>query len=355
MTIRARFHVRRGDFLLDVDLQFAGRGVTGLFGPSGSGKTTILRAVAGLERFPGGLLGFGDATWQNANQFVPPHHRRVGYVFQEASLFTHLSIRRNLEYGFRRTSPSERKIALEQAVELLGIGRLVDRKPETLSGGERQRVAIARALASSPRLLLLDEPLAALDLAARREILPYLESLHDELKIPVIYVSHSIEEVARLADSLVILEDGRVVSSGETNHLLTRLDLRHTYADEAASVITTQVSRIDETYHLSLVDFEGHTLAVTGALLRPGYPVRLRIAARDVSLTLRRQSGTSILNIFPAVVDELRAEGDAQVLVRLLIGNSAILSRITRKSSAELDLIPGKQVYAQVKSVALLD
>ncbi|HIP53448.1 MAG TPA: molybdenum ABC transporter ATP-binding protein, partial [Chromatiales bacterium] len=210
MSIDIRFCIARGDFVLDVDTVFPGKGVTAIFGPSGCGKTTLLRAIAGLERDPNGYCQVGEHLWQKKAMFLPAHRRSLGYVFQEASLFPHLSVRRNLEYGFKRVPKNQRRVTLEEATALLGLGNLLARRPLGLSGGERQRVAIGRALLTSPRLLLMDEPLAALDQASKREILPYLERLHDELAMPLLYVSHAADEVARLADHLVLLDNGCV-------------------------------------------------------------------------------------------------------------------------------------------------
>ena len=354
MSIEARFRIRRGAFTLDVDLCLPVQGVSALFGPSGCGKTTLLRAIAGLDRHPGGFLKLGDTTWQAADRFVPPHRRALGYVFQEASLFAHLSARGNLEYGVRRVPRAERRVAVEQAVELLGIAPLLERRPDQLSGGERQRVAIARALAVSPRLLLMDEPLAALDVARKQEILPYIESLHRALDIPVLYVSHSPDEVARLADQLVLLDAGRVRATGAIADMLTRLDLPLVHGGDAEALIEASVAGHDDSYHLTYLDFPGGRFTVPRKPLAVGSPVRLRVAARDVSLTLERQTGTSILNIFPATVDALGAEGEAQVTVRLSVGGVPMLARVTRKSAAALELQPGRPVYAQAKSVAVL-
>jgi len=355
MSIEVRFRIDQGDFVLDVDLSLPAQGVSSLFGPSGCGKTTLLRAIAGLEHHPDGFLKVGDMLWQNAGHFVPPHQRPLGYVFQEASLFPHLSVRRNLEYGVRRVAEPDRRVSLQQAIELLDIGPLLERQPDTLSGGERQRVAIARALAVSPRLLLMDEPLAALDANRKQEILPYIESLHRELDIPVIHVSHSPEEVARIADHLVLLEAGHVVASGDVHEIFTRLDLPPALGSDAAAIIEAVVAGHDETYHLTYLEFTGGRVTVPREDLLEGSQVRLKLAARDVSLTLEHQSDTSILNIFPAVIDEITDEGSAQVTVRLLAGDAPILARITRKSASDLTLIPGKTVFAQVKSVALLN
>ncbi|KPK37211.1 MAG: molybdenum ABC transporter ATP-binding protein [Gammaproteobacteria bacterium SG8_47] len=354
MTIEARFRVDRGEFLLDVDLSISAEGVSALFGPSGCGKTTLLRAIAGLDRHRNGYLRIGDETWQEADRFVAPHRRRLGYVFQEPSLFGHLNVRSNVEYGAKRVPSSQRKVSVDKAIDLVAIGHLLERSPGTLSGGERQRVAIARALAVSPRLLLMDEPLTALDQAGKQEILPYLESLHDELEIPVIYVSHTREELARLADQLVLLEAGHVVATGTVDEMFTRLDLPLAHGSDADAIVEAVVVGHDEHYNLTYLDSAAGRVSVAGRALQVGDCARLRLAARDVSLTLEHQSGTSILNIFPAVVDELTAEGDAQVTVRLLAGGVPLLARITRKSAAELTLRPGTSVYAQVKSVALL-
>ncbi|MHC4518418.1 MAG: molybdenum ABC transporter ATP-binding protein [Planctomycetota bacterium] len=354
MTIEARFRIDRSDFTLDVDLSIPARGVTGLFGPSGSGKTTLLRAIAGLEHHRDGFLKVGRVTWQDASRFVPPHRRSLGYVFQEPSLFSHLTVGGNLEYGLRRVPQAQRKISLDNAIALLGIDHLLERKVDTLSGGERQRVAIARALAVSPGLLLMDEPLAALDQASKQDILPYLESLHDELKIPAIYVSHTLEEVARLADHLILLEAGRVVTTGPVSETLTRLDLPLAHVSDAGAIIEVVVAGHDEHYHLTHLDFGAGRFTVPRWNVQVGSHVRLRIAARDVSLTLERHSGTSIRNIFPATVDEVTHEGEGQVIVRLMVGEVPVLSRITNKSAVELDLKGGKSVYAQIKSVVVL-
>jgi molybdate transport system ATP-binding protein len=355
MSICARFRFRLDDFRLDVDLDLPERGITSLFGPSGCGKTSLLRAIAGLDRHQDGFLKFGDLLWQDATEFVPPHRRPIGYVFQEASLFEHLNVRGNLEYGLRRVPESERAISLERAIDLLGIAPLLARAPATLSGGERQRVAIARALAVSPRLLLMDEPLAAVDVQRRQEILPWLEALHRELDIPVIHVSHAPDEVARLADRLVLMRAGRVVATGDVHELFTRLDLPLALDTDATSVIEATVSGHDEEYRLTRLDFAGGQFTMARQAIAVGSPVRLRLAARDVSLTLQRQSGTSILNILPVTVDEISLDDDAQVTVRVLAGDVPLLARITRKSALELGLQPGLQVFAQVKGIALLN
>jgi len=354
--IRACFRVERGDFRLEIDLRLPGHGITALFGNSGSGKTTCLRAMAGLERAPGGLFAIDGEVWQDESRgiFVPTHRRALGYVFQEASLFPHLSVRRNMEFGLRRAAAAKQGFDLVAVAELLGIGGLLDRLPASLSGGERQRVAIARALLAAPRLLLMDEPLAALDLKRKQEILPYLERLHDELSIPVIYVSHSPDEVARLADHLVLLDEGRVVASGSLAETLARTDLPPAFADAAGVVLETIVSG-EEADHLSQLDFAGGCIHVSRRAEAPGSRLRCRIHARDVSLALERPRASSILNILPATVTAVAAtDTPGHVLVQMLVEQTPLLARITERSRRELGIVPGQPVWAQIKAVALL-
>ena len=353
-SIKVKVFLNRGDFVLDVDMAIPATGVTAIFGSSGCGKTTLLRAIAGLEPDCEGLLKINGKFWQSDKYVMPTHQRPIGYVFQEPSLFAHLNVQQNLEYGAKRVSVSERKISMHKAIDLLGIGSLLKRRPHQLSGGEQQRVAIARSLAVCPKILLMDEPLAALDTSRKREILPYLESLHDELDIPIIYVSHSEDEVAHLADHLVFLKDGRVSAAGSITEMLTRLDIPLAHGDDAGALIKASVKKYDEKFKLNYLSFPGGSIAVSGKKLLPGSRVRLRIAARDVSLTLEHQTATSILNIFPAVIEEIIPEGSAQMIVRVSAGGIPILSRVTLKSSVLLGLKKGKSVYAQVKSVALL-
>jgi molybdate transport system ATP-binding protein len=354
MNIEAHYFIERGDFTLDAAFAAPARGVTALFGPSGCGKTTLLRAIAGLEHCPGGSLSVSGEVWQDEHSFLPPHRRPVGYVFQEASLFPHLSVRRNLEYGLKRVPDAEQRVAFDQAAALLGVESLLERPVTGLSGGERQRVAITRALLTSPRLLLMDEPLTALDRDSKSEILPFLERLHEELAIPVLYVSHASDEVGRLADHLVLMDSGRVLASGPIGEMLTRLDLPLAQSSDAEALIEARVTGHDENFELTYLDFPGGRFTVTGKELPVGQQVRLRVLARDVSLTLEHQSGTSILNIFPARVEALAEEKPSRVIVQLKAAGVPLLSRITRKSAMALKLRPGKQIYVQVKSVALV-
>jgi len=360
IAVRAR--MRHGTaFTLDVDLCLPGRGVSAVFGPSGCGKTTLLRCVAGLTRpAPGRVVVNGD-TWHDdgAGVWRPTHRRPLGLVFQEASLFDHLTVQGNLDFGLKRVPAAERRVALAQAVELLGIGPLLARRPANLSGGERQRVAIARALATSPRLLLLDEPLASLDAARKAELLPYFERLSRELGIPMLYVTHSLDEVARLADHLLLLEAGRLHALGPTAGLLARLDVALAHGDAAGTLIEGTVAALDAADHLMHVRFAGGVLQCVQApgtpVRAPGQPLRLRVQARDVSLALSPAADTSILNVLPATVRSLADDGPAQVLVALDAGGAALLARVTRKSARALALAPGRRVFAQVKGVAVLD
>ncbi len=356
--IRARLQVSRPGFTLDVDLQLPGRGVTALFGPSGCGKTTSLRAIAGLLRAQQGTVVVNGEVWQDdtARIWRPTHQRALGYVFQEASLFEHLSVRGNIDYGRKRTPKERHTVALDHAVDLLGIAHLMDRKPHALSGGERQRVAMARALATGPRVLLMDEPLAALDAQRKAEVLPYLERLHQALDIPVLYVSHAIDEVARLAAHMVLMQDGRVLASGRTEDMLVRLDLPLAHGDAAASVVEGTVLRHDAHDHITSVQFAGGQLLLASPTAWPaGAPVRLRIQARDVSLALAAPVDTSILNILPATVVQVDADSPGQCMVALDAGPTRLLARVTQRSAQALALAPGKAVFAQVKGVAVVN
>jgi molybdate transport system ATP-binding protein len=353
--IQAHFRVQWPGFLLDVDLSLPSDGVTALFGHSGSGKTTLLRCIAGLERVPMGRLIFNGDVWQDDRNWLPAHHRPIGYVFQEASLFPHLSVMGNLRYGMKRVADSK-PAHLEQAITLLGIGHLLDRKPDWLSGGERQRVAIARALAVSPRLLLMDEPLASLDLKRKQEILPYLERLRDDLEIPIIYISHSPEEVVRLADYIVAIEDGRVLADGPLAETLTRIDLPIRIGEEVGVILNATVSAIDREWHLAQVRFPGGSLWLRDFGLPIGRRVRVRVLARDVSLARKPSQQCSIQNVLPGSVDAVGDdEHPALALVRVRIGDSWLVARLTKRAAAELDLAPDREVWAQVKSVALME
>ncbi len=358
--IDVRLAGRLGTFDLDVAFAAPMHGITALFGPSGCGKTTILRCIAGLQRLPG-RLAVGGEVWQDdaPRIFRRPHARPVGYVFQEASLFPHLSVHGNLTYGQRRADPAE-TVRFDEAVELLGLGGLLARGTAALSGGERQRVAIGRALLSQPRLLLMDEPLAALDGPSRDEILPYLEALHAALSLPVIYVSHDIAEVERLADTVVLMDHGRVQASGRLTDLQADPNLPLIHLPQAAVTIEATAVERDRTYGLTVFSAEGGRLLVPGKSATLGARRRLRISAADVSLTLSAATDSSILNKLPArIVSLAPQDADAiQFNVVLRLGaeghGARIVARVTRKSRDVLQLAPGSAVFAQIKGVALV-
>ena len=354
-NIQARFKLDWPGFTLDVDLNLPGRGVTALFGHSGSGKTSLLRCIAGLERASCGRLVFKGKIWQDEKNWLPTHRRPIGYVFQEASLFPHLSILGNLQFGQKRSDGAGR-VGLDAAIELLGIGHLLERKPDTLSGGERQRVGIARALAVGPEILLMDEPLAALDLKRKQEILPYLERLHDELDIPVIYVSHSPDEVARLADHIVAMDGGRVVAAGPLGETLARLDLPIRLGEDVGVVLDATVGEIDAEWHLARVDFAGGSLWTRDHAVPVGKRVRVRLLARDVSLALDEPGMSSIQNCLDGCVESVAADDHpGLLLVRVQVGASLLVARLTRRSADQLGIVPGLPVKVQVKSVALME
>ncbi|NNU43704.1 molybdenum ABC transporter ATP-binding protein [Ramlibacter montanisoli] len=354
-AIDLRVRLPRQDFLLDVDVSLPGRGITAIAGPSGSGKTTLLRCVAGLERAQDARVRIAGKTWQDsgAGVFLPTWQRPLGYVFQEASLFDHLDVRANLAFGQERSG--SKSSDLHDLLALLGIAQLLDRRPHQLSGGERQRVAIARALATQPRILLLDEPLAAVDYARRREILPWLEKLRDELRIPMLYVTHSGEEVARLADHLLLLDEGKVRAAGPLAETLARIDLPAIPGEEAGALLHATIGERDARWQLARVDFDGGALWVADAGLAAGHAVRVRVLARDVSLALVPPERSSIQNVLPCTVRAIApgAHG-SQAVVQLACGRSLLLARITARAVDALALSAGTPVWAQVKSAALV-
>ncbi len=353
MRLKAQFQIARSESL-NFNFDISAEGITAIFGVSGCGKTSLLRAIAGLESHANSKLQVGDEIWQDENIFLAPHQRSIGYVFQEASLFEHLSVKGNIEYGFKRAAPSSKNISVEQVINLLGLQALLDKKPVFLSGGERQRVAIARALATNPKLLLMDEPLSSLDQERKNELLPYIETVNKEMNIPILYVSHSNEEIGRLADQLIFIEDAVVKASGPISELLTRTDLSLAHRRQAESLIFAHADKYDENFQLNYLSSEVGTFIVPGKKLPIEKKLRLRLVAQDISITLEEQNNTSILNIFPAVIDELFAENKAQLTVRLSINKLPVLARITMKSAENLQLEKGKAVFAQIKGVAVL-
>ncbi len=334
--IRVRHELAKGAFALDVDVDVPDTGVTGIFGESGSGKTTLLRCIAGLER-------------SAHDTGLPPHRRNVGYVFQRPSLFPHLDVRANIDYGARRSAAS--RIDTDQVIDILGIGELLDRRPSTLSGGQAQRVAIAAALLRSPDLVLMDEPLASLDRARKDELLPYFDRLRQELSVPVIYVSHDIDEISRLCDHLVVLDDGKVVASGGLFDLLAFADVPQLGGNNAGVVLWAKP--VDAEDGLTRFDFGDGDIWVPGDFTGKSVALRLRIAANDVSICRERPEETTILNVLRATVEHVREDDHATVIVRLGLGNQNLLARITRRSVKRLALKEGDRVFAQVKSVTV--
>ena len=345
---------RLGDFNLRTSFSTQ-PGLTALFGRSGSGKTSLINLLAGLERPDQGRIAVGGHVLFDSESGidVATERRRLGYVFQEARLFPHMSVTSNLTYGMRLTPASEHHHDFDQIVDLLDLRPLLERRPGFLSGGEKQRVAIGRALLASPRLLLMDEPLASLDAPRKNEILPFIERLRDELKLPIVYVSHHMEEVIRLADTLVVLSDGKVVATGGIEDIMNRLDLHPlTGRHEAGAVITASVAGQDEPFGLTELSFAGNRLLVPRLDLPEGSTLRVRVRARDVSLSLKAPTGISILNVFKGVIREINADEGPQVDVLLDIG-APLIARVTRKSLHDLKLKPGTPVHALVKAVAI--
>ena len=347
--------IRRGSFAIEAAFA-ADAPIVSLFGRSGAGKSTIVNAIAGIARPARGRIVVGDEVLFDSARGIdiPPEARRVGYVFQDALLFPHMTVAANLAYGERFSPRVGSFVERNHVIALLDLGRLLDRRPANLSGGEKQRVAIGRALLANPRLLLMDEPLASLDAPRKAEILAYIELLRDELDLPIVYVSHALEEVTRLADAMVLVADGRVVAQGSVADVLARSEMQsHTGRFEAGAVVETRVARHDERYGLTLLAFDGGELVVPNVDALPGEPVRARIRARDVSIALSRPSGISIQNVFAAEVVSLSGEFGAIVDVRLQVGATPIIARITRKAAQELALAPGARVHALVKAVSI--
>jgi len=354
-AIHFQFRVAREEFSLNASATIPGQGVTALFGHSGSGKTTLLRALAGLEPEVEGELAVGDQIWLNTAQNInlPTHQRAIGYVFQETALFPHLRAEQNLLYGWQRTAKSSRRHNPPQVIESLGLEPLLKRYPHQLSGGEKQRVAIGRALLNSPELLLMDEPMAALDQKRKREIMPYLERLHAEAKIPILYVTHDLEELVQIADHLLLIEQGKIIKSGPIEVLLADSSLPIAQDEDAGALIKTTLTAQDERYLLSELSFSGGTITVSQVNQPIGSEIRIRIHAKDVSLALQPPLESSVLNVVKCHITGITPQGESRVIISMDAAGSPLLSRITRKSADRLALHEGCEVYAQIKSVAL--
>jgi molybdate transport system ATP-binding protein len=351
MTLSVDVQIRLGAFSLDFAHRFAPTGLTALFGASGSGKSTLLRVIAGLERRATARIAMGETVWQDRNAFVAPERRGVGLVFQDARLFPHLSVRGNLLYALRRAEPGGP--GLDEIVAAFDLADLVERRPAALSGGETQRVAIGRALLASPKLILMDEPLASLDDARKAEILPYIERLRDETKIPILYVSHSISEVSRLATDVVVIAAGKVAASGPAADILSRLDLLpEAERDEAGALIELEIVSHDAAFGLTLLRSSGGAWRLPLVPAAPGTIVRARIRARDVMIATERPGAISALNVLPVRVADITQPGGAEAYVAMMCGADRILARITRHSVQALGLAPGVDAFAVVKAVS---
>ena len=343
------------NFTLSLDTTLSGSGVTGIFGSSGSGKTTLLDCIAGLRRAESGsTLTWGDTVWQNGSEFLPTWQRQVGVVFQDGRLFPHLNVQQNLNYATDRCQPGNTTPDWDRVITWLQLQRLLNRLPDTLSAGQRQRVAIARALLSSPALLLLDEPMANLDHGARAACIACLQQVRSELNIPMLYVSHDIQELAQLADDLLVLENGRIIEQGAFLDISSRVDTTLAHAANAAAIATGTVVEHDTRYGLSRLDVEGQSIWVNLIAAPLGQQRRIRIPARDVSICCERPQATSILNVLPVTLTEVETSSGPSVLLRLQLGDQFLLARLTRKSAETLNLRPGDALFAQIKSAALL-
>lgn len=332
--------VRKGEFRLSVNTEIPAIGITGVYGESGSGKTTLLRCIAGLERSTGPSK-------------LAVHKRRVGFVFQEPQLFSHLSVRRNIEFGLRRNPDAVDKgdKKVDEVADMLGVGNILARSTSGLSGGEAQRVSIARVLCQAPKLILMDEPLSSLDKNRRDEILPYLDRLHAESAVPIIYVSHSIDEICRLSDHLIVLENGSITAQGGLHETLTQIDPPPIGGRSAGAVLEATLVRYDQNFDLTLFKFSGGEIWSPGRFDSPS--VRLRISASDLSLSKTPAESSTILNILPATIETMAPESAATELLRLRLGDDVLVARITRRSSQQLNLQAGDSVYAQIKSVTV--
>lgn len=332
--VQLNYTLQRDEFCLDVDVKIPDSGVTGVFGPSGSGKTTLLRCIAGLE-------ATADET--------PVHKRHIGYVFQQPQLFPHMSVGANIRYGFKRAA--DKSANVDEIVRMMDVESLLSRQPDSLSGGEAQRVAIARAFCQSPKMVLMDEPLSAVDETRKDRLLPYLDRLKDEVGVPIVYVSHDIDEICKLCDHLVVLDEGKAMANGDLHSVLGRTDLQQLGGANTGVVLDVDVEDFDPGFNLTALRCGKERFYVPGKV--EAESVRVRIAANDVSLVRERPVATSILNVVSAVVAEVQPEDDATVLVSLEVGNATLLSRVTKKSAHLLGIKPGDRLYAQVKSVTI--
>ena len=342
-------------FTLDIDTTLPAKGITAIFGHSGSGKTSLLRCIAGLEKPQQGKLSVSGRCWQDQQVFTPSHQRPIGYVFQDGGLFPHLTVAGNLQYALKRSPKPDNLQLFDEVVELMGIGALLKRQPQQLSGGEQQRTAIARALLIQPQLLLMDEPMSSLDMQRKQEIMPYLEQLKQSVNYPILYVSHSLDEVARLADHILVLEHGRLLQQGSLQEVFANIHLPSSLGEDAGVVIEGEIKSRDDQWHLANIAFNGGLLQAKDSGEPVGKNVRLRILAKDVSLTLSESQDSSILNRIPATITEIIADHQkAAALIKLKTGHEYLVAQITLKSLHELQLKTDMPVWTQIKSVAIV-
>ena len=352
--LKVAFKVDYPGFNLDIDLQLPASGITVVFGPSGSGKTTLLRCLAGLEK--SGKMEIAGQVLQDENTFIPVNLRAIGMVFQESRLFPHLKVRDNLLYGYKRTPVNSRRLHLEDIGRVLSLEKLFERSIDKLSGGEKQRVALGRALLTSPKLLLMDEPLAALDAQRKTEIIPFIRKVEKELSIPIIYVTHSMSEVLQLVDTMVILKDGKVVKYGPVGKVFSDIQLREAIGDEhSGAVLDTTVLEHDTEYGITRLDFMGQGLSVPIQDISPGQVLRVHIHSKDVSLATQPPEGlTSVLNILKTKVRKIGENVGYSVDIELDAGRP-LLATITRKSLSNLNLRPGQSIYAYIKAIRMVN
>lgn len=352
MSIEIKCQIVRDDFTLNIDEQIRSEGITAILGASGSGKTSLLRMISGLDKSANGRVVFKQQIWQDSHQFLPVNKRKIGYVFQHSNLFNHLTVKGNIDYAIKRSQNPA--LDVKDIIDILDIEHLLARSCLHLSGGERQRVAITRALAGDPQLLLMDEPLSSLDEERKNEFYPYLDRLHKTLQMPIVYVSHSRQEIARLADNVLFLENGQVSERGSVSDIFSRLNSPLNNQYDAESVFDATILKQDESNFLTTVNASIGKLCVNQLTLPIASKVRLRIAARDISLSLDKPLTSSIQNILPAIIDDFTELPMGQVMLSLALGQGKLLSKITRQSFYRLGLEKGMKVFAQVKGVAVL-
>lgn len=356
-NILGAFRLTKGNFTLDVEFDFPSSGITAITGASGCGKTTLLRCIAGLENAVIGDFHINGECWLDSqkNIFTPPNKRIVGYIFQDAALFPHMSVKQNLEYAYKRRNVDQHTIAWDDVIDSTGISKLVERNIGNLSGGEKQRVAIARALLSNPDILLMDEPVSSLDKKSRASITKLIGKIHNEHNIPIIYVSHDLEEISQLADRVMCIENGKVTDIGKVNDILSSFDKSFSHEETAHTIIQGEVVDYDRNYHLAKISFAGGSLFISSPSIKRNSNVKLQIYARDVSISIKKPTGTSILNIVQASIIEVCPKKDShgQYIIKLDANDAILLAHITQRSLEDLKLEVGLGVYAQIKSVSV--